>query len=297
MSQEKLLPLLRYFHALAQCGSFTRAAEQLHVSQSTVSIQIKKLESQLGVELLQRASKHRFQLTAKGQQLAAQCARSLGELDATLQSLSQQSPYEGELTLATSIGFGVEVIIPVLQRLHQRYPDLLIHLKETGGNKDFYADQIDLATNFDKPDPAYHNVLLCQVNKTMVASEHYLTQYGTPSNLADCNRHRLLLQRKGFKDWRCLFAEQQLEMAPRQLQLFDNNISKLRAAELGLGIAILPNYVVNQARGAGLREILPGSTASLREDNYLVCEKRRMQDPKIKLVMNAIVDAARQEKG
>ena len=297
MSQEKLLPLLRYFHALAQCGSFTKAAEQLHVSQSTVSIQVKKLEARLGVELLQRASKHRFQLTAKGQQLAEQCARSLGELDATLQSLSQHSPFEGELTLSTSIGFGVEVIIPVLQRLRERYPDLLIHLKETGGAKDFYTDQIDLATNFDKPDPAYHNVLLCRVNKTMVASEQYLAQYGVPGNLADCNRHRLLLQRKGFKDWQCLFADHQLELAPRQLQLFDNNISKLRAAELGLGIAILPDYLVNQARGTELREILPGMADSLQEDNYLVCEKRRMQDPKIKLVMDAIVEAAQPVAG
>lgn len=291
MSQEKILPLLRYFHALAKHNSFTRAAEQLHVSQSTVSIQIKKLESQLGFSLLNRASKQKFQLTAKGRILARQCQQSLGDLDATLNNLQQDNPYQGELTLSTSIAFGVEVILPVLNELKQCYPDLVIHLKETGGDKDFFADQIDLKTDFGDPDPRYHNVLLSRVNKYIVASDSYLQARGIPHSLEDFNHHQLINQRQGFKDWQALFNQQHIEFNPRQIQHFDNNLSKLRAVELGLGIAILPDYLVDQRRRPELKILLPDLTRELEESNYLVCEKRRMNNPKIKLVMSAIVNA------
>lgn len=75
---EKTLPLLKYFHALAQTGSFTKAAEQLCISQSTVSTQVRKLEQVLSVKLINRKNKHQFALTAEGESLAQEVLTVLG---------------------------------------------------------------------------------------------------------------------------------------------------------------------------------------------------------------------------
>ncbi len=291
MSNSKLFPLLRYFHALAQYGSFTKAAEVLHVSQSTVSIQVKKLETLLGYSLIDRASKHKFQITSKGKTLAEQCAVSFGDLNDVLDCLQQDSPYAGELNLASSMAFGYAVILPVIAALARTYPQLKINLQQGGIAKDFFADNIDIAVHFGEPRTGYFNSPLTKISKRIVASEEYLKGRPPVNSLNDLAEHNLLMQRQGKREWPALLDQYQLTLKHPQFQCFDNNLSKMKAAELGLGIAILPDYLVTGSTHGKLLVILPDMDLGLDEQTYLICEKRRLKDPKVKLVLEQLQKA------
>src|SRR6266516_7085979 len=81
---------LRYFAAVASRGNFTRAAEELHLAQSALSQQVRRLESELGVELLVRTTR-RVQLSEAGEIALTRATRVLSEVDALVSELDELS--------------------------------------------------------------------------------------------------------------------------------------------------------------------------------------------------------------
>jgi LysR family hydrogen peroxide-inducible transcriptional activator len=121
---------LRYVVALAETRHFARAADTCHVSQPTLSTQIKKLEDELGVVLFERTNK-RVTPTAIGQQIIAQ-ARVVLEEATKLQQLAQQGhdPMAGRLQLGVIPTLGPYLVPHLLPRLRQEFPMLKLYLRE-----------------------------------------------------------------------------------------------------------------------------------------------------------------------
>jgi len=286
----KLLPLLKYFHALAETGSFTKAAERLCISQSTVSIQIRKLEQILGVELLHRKSKHQFALSREGVALARETAYSFERLEAQLDSIQSASTSSGEINLSSSASIGSKLLLPIIAKLKNSHPKLTIHLQETSTKKLFFEDKIDIATNYGAPDPGFHSIYLKSITKRMVASKGYIEQYGTPDDLQQLSRHQLVMQARGKNDFQTLFARSNLDITLLQTQSVSSNLAKLDAVKLGLGIAIVPDYLLDNGADA-LVTITAIDLSALCEELYLICEKRRQFDNKIQWLMAQFEDA------
>ena len=101
---------LRYFDALAEALNFTRAAERLHVTQSTLSHQIRQLEDELGRPLFDRSTK-RVRMTEAGEVLRTHLAAALQHIDRGVQALRDDAPaFEGCIRLGTTPSFNTRLV-------------------------------------------------------------------------------------------------------------------------------------------------------------------------------------------
>jgi DNA-binding transcriptional LysR family regulator len=124
---------MRYFSAVAERGSFTGAARELHVAQQAVSQQVKALEQLLGVTLLERSSR-RVKLTPEGVVFLADCRRVLAGADRAARRVQAAARGEaGTLRLVYTLVSAFETVPLLLARLEQDYPMLKVEAREVFG--------------------------------------------------------------------------------------------------------------------------------------------------------------------
>ena len=126
MPRQMDLTALRSFVAVADAGGVTRAAEFLNLTQSAVSMQLKRLEDALGIDLMDRAGRG-VALTAAGEQLLGYARRMLNLNDEALARLTGQS-FEGEVVLGVPSDIVYPAIPRVLRRFAQDYPKMRVTL-------------------------------------------------------------------------------------------------------------------------------------------------------------------------
>jgi LysR family transcriptional regulator, glycine cleavage system transcriptional activator len=146
------LDLLRGFEAAARHLSFTKAAQELHVTQSAVSRQIKTIEEQLGVTLFRRLNRALL-LTEEGQTLARAVGGALAGIEqavARLSTLAEDRP----ITVTTSVSFAALWLVPRLARLRAAHPDIDVRLAASNELADLQRDRIDIAIRFCEPKTA-----------------------------------------------------------------------------------------------------------------------------------------------
>jgi DNA-binding transcriptional LysR family regulator len=125
---------MRYFATVAKRGSFTRAAEELHVAQQAVSQQVRALEQQLGVTLLERSSR-RVSLTPEGEVFLADCRRVLAGADRAARRVQAAARGEaGTVRLAYTLVSAFETVPVLLARLGKDYPLLKVETREIFGS-------------------------------------------------------------------------------------------------------------------------------------------------------------------
>ncbi|MEM9577458.1 MAG: LysR family transcriptional regulator [Pseudomonadota bacterium] len=130
---------LRSFVAVADTGGVTRAAGFLHLTQSAVSMQLKRLEEFLGLDLLDRSGRT-IALTASGEQLLVYARRMIALNDEVVERLTDQA-YEGEITLGVPHDIVYPAIPQVLKQFHAAFPRVRVHLVSsyTRGLKEQFA--------------------------------------------------------------------------------------------------------------------------------------------------------------
>jgi len=141
----KLPPLstLRFFDIAAKAGSFVKAAQELNVTHSAISRQIRLLEEHLGVELFERRNRAVF-LTPEGQ-LLLQTTRGMFEpLSAAVEQIKTNSTPD-VVSLSCEPTIAMKWLIPRLTDFYQRYPHITVHLVAAGGAIDFAKTHVDLA--------------------------------------------------------------------------------------------------------------------------------------------------------
>ena len=124
------LRLLRYVRAVAEQGSFTRAAQTLHVSQPALSKQIRELEQRLGVQLLDRSGRA-VRPTDAGAAFLDHARRAISEAEAAGRAARDvEDLSSGSLRIGVPPSFGGYLIAPLIRRFHQRYPGISLHLTD-----------------------------------------------------------------------------------------------------------------------------------------------------------------------
>ncbi len=119
---------LQAFVAVADCGSFSLAAERLFVTQPAVSKRLRQLEESLGSRLIDRRGRH-MHLTQSGQALLPRARQILKELDALKQHIAElEGSPMGRLSMATSHHIGLHRLPPVLRRFREHYPEVTLDL-------------------------------------------------------------------------------------------------------------------------------------------------------------------------
>jgi DNA-binding transcriptional LysR family regulator len=252
---------IRVFHAVAEAGSFTRAAERLNLSQSAISRQMGALEEDLGTALFHRHARG-LVLTEQGeilQQAARAVAARMRDTEAHL-SESKDRP-AGHLRINTTIGFGVGWLTPHLDEFCRRYPDINLTLLVQDSEVDLAMREADVAIRMQSPtQPDLVRRKLMVGHTHLYAAESYLAEHGEPASLAELDGHQLIVY--GHENappapslnWLVHVGQDEQEPLRKAKLTVNNVIAMLRAAEAGLGIATLPDYLAHNRR---LVRVLP----------------------------------------
>lgn len=236
------------FAKVAEAGSFARAAEELQLSQATVSKAITRLETRIGTSLFHRTSR-RMSLTAAGEAALQRAARILDEGEAVEAEVADRSAaLRGLIRLAAPMSFGVSRLAPLLPAFMQAHPDVELDIQLSDQMVDLVAERFDVALRISTlADSSLRARQLCQVRILLVASPAYFEAHGRPTHPRDLAQHRgfqYSYTRSG-NTWRFRHPRhgEFAQTVPRQLQA--NNAEVFDAAlQAGLGLALQPEFLV-----------------------------------------------------
>lgn len=263
----KDLNSLRVFLRVAQLKSFKAAAASLGLTSSAVSKAITRLESEVGVGLLQRTTRS-VGLTEDGAAFFENCKQILGEIERaeTLLDRAAVGPY-GRLRVHMTDGFGRRVVMPLLSRFLGDYPSLSVSAEMSDRVVDLANEGFDVDIQIGEvADSRVVARRLGHVRFVTCASPGYLAAHGVPRTPEDLARHNCLAYARmhtgRLREW--WFQENGRVYGKTVSGTLNANNSEalLVAAISGLGIANVSHFIAREAIAAGqVKPILTRYTA------------------------------------
>ncbi|MEM9238793.1 MAG: LysR family transcriptional regulator [Pseudomonadota bacterium] len=237
---------LRIFHAVADAGSLTHAGDELHLSQSAISRQIRALEESLNSTLFHRHARGLI-LTEQGELLFDATRAMAKRLDtATARIRDSEEEVFGELRVTTTIGFGTLWLAPRLPKLFEKFPDLNLDLMLEERVLDLPMREADVAIRMKEPSQAdLIRKRLMSVHMCLFATREYLESHGTPETPEDLVKHRLICQnpRSAQVGAGATLVQDLMAYEVPALLTVNNYFGVLQSVLENLGIGVLPNYV------------------------------------------------------
>lgn len=254
------------FEASARHGSFTRAAEELSLSQSAVSRQVQSLEELLGVGLFDRVGRH-IVLTEVGRIYSLEVASALARIrDATVQAIAYRSG-GGSLHLAVLPAFGTKWLLPRLSDFYAKYPEILIHIHSRVGTVEFASTRLDAAISVG--DGLFHDVVAHKLfDEELVPVVGATSDTGNRFSSVEDLRSAQLLQVAARPNlWLEWFKTQgaktdRLRLGPQ----FELTTHLIQAVSSGIGVGLMPRFLVKDELANGtlripFESISPAGTA------------------------------------
>ena len=247
---------IQAFVAVADAGGLTPAAGRLGVSKSIVSRRIARLEKALGATLLTRTTRGAA-LTEAGATFREHAAKISAEADAARDAVSPDGKVRGRLRVAAPLSFGATHFAPVLAELAARYPDLEIQSSYSDRVVDLVAEGFDAAIRLGVlEDSSLVARRIASFSGRLVASPDYLERRGTPRTPEDLPAHDAV--NRVNDEWPLQHDGKVLTIHPRARFTADNGAALVPAVLAGLGIALLPDFLINEHVASGaLVPILP----------------------------------------
>lgn len=192
---------LRAFEAAARHLSFTRAAEELHVTQAAVSHQIKGLEERLGMRLFRRLNRSLL-LTDEGQRLFLAARDAFERLAEAIEGLRARDT-GGPLTVSVLPSFAAKWLVPRLSRFQERYPDIDLRITALERLVDLVRDDVDVAIRFGSGKwPGVRAEMILEDRVTPVCSPALAERLREPADLAHVTLlHETMEPMRNFPDW------------------------------------------------------------------------------------------------
>jgi DNA-binding transcriptional LysR family regulator len=286
---------LRIFHAVAEAGSLTHAGETLGLSQSAVSRQISALEERLNLPLFHRHARGLI-LTQQGEVLLQTTRDIQGRITMAEAMLSEtiHSP-RGEFRVTTTIGFGSTWLTPRLNSFIESYPEIRLHLVLDDRELDLAMREADVAVRLRAP--VQSDLIqrkLFNVHYHLYAAPEYVAAHGAPASFSELDDHPIVtygVAPPEIAQVNWLETIGRGPRSPRQPILTVNNIyGLLKAAESGIGIAALPDYMA--ADNPALVRVLP-DVEGPRFETYFVYPEEMRHSKRVALFRDFLLGEAR----
>ena len=247
---------IQAFVAVADAGGLSPAAGRLGVSKSIVSRRIARLEKSLHARLLNRTTRGAA-LTEAGASFREPAVRIAAEADAARDAVSPDGKVRGRLRVAAPLSFGASHFAPVLAELASRHPELEIQSSYSDRTVDLVAEGFDAAIRLGLLDDS--ELVARRISTfggNLVASPAYLERRGPPRTPDDLLAHDTI--NRVNDEWPLLHDGRVITLHPRARFTADNGAALVPAALAGLGIALLPDFLIagHLASGA-LVAVLP----------------------------------------
>ncbi|PWJ80532.1 LysR family transcriptional regulator [Pseudaminobacter salicylatoxidans] len=287
---------LRVFHAAAEAGSFTHAAETLRLSQSAISRQVSALEHDVGVPLFHRHARG-LVLTEQGEMLFRTAHDVLMKLESIKTRLTETKDRpSGVLRVTTTVGLGAGWLTERVQEFLELYPEINLQLILANEELDLTMRQADCALRLRQPQqPDLIQRRLFTVHFHLYASPSYVSKHGKPSSIADLKNHRIVTfgvpVPSHLSELNWLETVGDFESGQRIANLQINDILSIkRAVQTGAGIAMLPDYVVS--KDSGLVQLLD-ETEVPSFDTYFCYPDTMKNQAKLQVFRDFVIAKAR----
>jgi DNA-binding transcriptional LysR family regulator len=287
---------LRIFHAAAEAGSFTHAADKLHLSQSAISRQVSALEAEINTKLFHRHARGLI-LTEQGELLYRTAHDVLMKLETVKIQLTETTEKPtGRLRITTTVGLGQGWLTDKVQEFLTLYPDMQVQLILDNEELDVNMRHADCAIRLREPQQSdLIQRKLFTVHMHVYAAPSYISRHGEPQTLEELDNHRIISFGEPAPNY--LLDVNWLEKAgrpddnPRLPALQINSLTSIkRAALLGIGIAMLPDYIVG--RDPGLVQLVTHADVP-SFDTYFCYPSELKNAAKLKVFRDFIVAKAR----
>lgn len=251
------LSALRALEALDRLGSATSVAIEQNLSQSAVSRQLQTLEDQLGVTLIERVGRG-LRLTEQAHEYAVTVRNALQMIaDASL--ALQLRPTGGTINLAILPSFGMRWLVPRLPDFALRHPDITINMTTRLEPFSFASSPFDAAIHIDQnPWPNTQSLLLKTETVLAVCAPSMVSD--GPMSLDELQKQPLLHIQTRPKAWQQWFERHGRDVAPLPGTSFDQFTTITQAALHGLGVALMPTYLIEAELASG--QLQPACTLS-----------------------------------
>jgi len=285
---------LAIFSAVAQERSFTRAAARLGMSQPALSRAMRQLEDRLGVRLLSRTTRS-VSPTEAGEHLLRVIAPRFEEIDNELALLSAfRDKPAGKLRITAGEHSAITVLHPVLAKLLPDYPDLNIEIIVDYGFTDIVAEGFDAGVRLGEQ--VAKDMIAMRIGPDMrmavVGSPAYFTRYSKPVVPIDLMQHNCITLRMpthgGLYSWEFEKNGQPVNVRVEGQLVFNNIAMRLQAALQGLGLAYMPEDLVQEhvAQGRLIRVLTDWCEPF--SGYHLYYPSRRQSSPAFTLLREAL---------
>ncbi|MSU91924.1 LysR family transcriptional regulator [Rhodobacteraceae bacterium 2CG4] len=288
----------RMFLAVIETGSFTAAAEKLGTRSGQASKLISRLETDLGVRLLNRTTRSVVP-TEAGRAYYDRLKPLVDELDTLdldIRNISQ-SP-RGRLRLTAPLTFGTLELAPALNAFAGLYPDIELDVSFSDRVVNVVDEGFDLAVRVGRPgDSSLIIRRLCAVRIVVVGAPSYLEHHDAPASPADLGQHACIID-TNFREpnrWPFKGETGEVEMVSVDGRIrYSNAEACVQAAELGLGFACVPAFVAGEALRSGrLIRLLPSFEPDPYDVHVLYPHSRHLA-AKVRLLVDFLSERYRQ---
>lgn len=270
---------LQAFECAARHGSFTQAATELNLTQSAVSRQIKDLEIQLGVLLFERV-RQRVILSDAGQKFLPEVRRLLNQSEELMVRAMASARSESTLSIASLPTFGSRWLVPRLPDFLKQHPGTVVNIASRSQPFDFEEQNFDLAIHYGQPVWAHATCsFLCSEVIIPVASAALIAAcpMADPQELDGKPLLHLATRPKMWAQW-CEANGLDVTSA-YQGNRFDQFSMVIEAAAAGLGVALVPRYLIEQELQQDRLRILFDRPMRTENNYYLVVPEGKLENP------------------
>ncbi|WP_337267787.1 LysR substrate-binding domain-containing protein [Oryzifoliimicrobium ureilyticus] len=293
MHERRFLPsisLLAAFEAVARTGSVTLAARELNLTQSAVSRQIRLLEEKLGVDLFLR-ERQTVKLTLAGDGYAREIREALRRISNASLNL-RANPRGGTLNLAVPATFGARWLAPRLAGFLRENSGIIVNLVTRFTPFDFRTDSIDAAIHVGSAQWPDAQLDLLMAEKVQPVCSPQFRRECYVSSAAQLLDQPLLHLNSRPDAWERWFIHQGVSFQSLHGMLFDEFTIMAQAAAAGLGIALLPTFLIAEELERGqLVSIVDGEIESA-EKYYLAYRAERADYPPLSAFRKWIISEA-----
>jgi len=248
---------LKVFWAAARHGSFAKAADELHVTPSAVSLQVRQLEDELGLKLFDRTARG-LALTASGQRVLPDVASAFERLQQSFGAL-RDTDRASMLTVTAAPSFATKWLLPRLNHFLSAHPDIEVSLKATVELADFERSDADIGIRYGRGHyPGLVTELLMREMVFPICSPDLLASKEPTASTADFLATATLLhddstdQSEAFPGWKMWLRAGGIDGVDwRKGPHFDQSALAIEAAASGLGVALAPAVLVEHDLATG----------------------------------------------
>ncbi len=240
---------IQAFVAVSEAGGLSPAAGRLGLSKSIVSRRIARLEKSLGTQLLARTTRGTT-LTEAGATFREHATRIAAEADAARDAIAPDGKVRGRLRVTAPLSFGATHFAPVLVELATRHPDLEIQSSYSDRQVDLVAEGFDAAIRLGVLGDS--NLVARRITTfggSLVASPAYLQKHGIPHTPEELAAHTAVNRINDY--WPLMHDGAEIRVHPHARFSADNGAALVPAAMAGLGIAMLPDFLIDEHVASG----------------------------------------------